>query len=71
MVPSHKHRTTALHPLIPALYHEFMVDPCTRYRDKKVVRCITNVSEEVVHLRGNNSKNKCFLLGHATDKGKY
>jgi len=32
----------------------------TRDRHKKVVRCITNVSVAVVHLRGRPSQNKCF-----------
>ena len=51
----------------------FFGGTCTRYRDKKVVLvcCITNIPEEVVHLRGNHLRNKCFLLCDATDKGKY
>ena len=42
----------------------------TRYGHKKVVRCINNVSVEVVHLRGEHSGNKCFLPCYAADKGK-
>ena len=43
---------------------------CTRYGHKKVVRCINNVSVEVVHLRGEHSEDKCFLPCYVTDKGK-
>ena len=32
MVHSDKRRTTALQPLIPALYHVFMIDPCNSQR---------------------------------------
>ena len=32
----------------------------TRDRHKKVVRCISNVSVAVVHLRGRPSQNKSF-----------
>ena len=49
---------------------EYSVRYRTRYGHKKVVRCINNVSVEVVYLRAEHSENKCFLPCYATDKGK-
>ena len=68
MIRAHVPGMQGLSTGIKISYGKFSVR--TRYGHKKVVRCINNVSVEVVYLRAEHSENKCFLPCYATDKGK-